>query len=203
MLDYLLRTPPMKAQMKAFFLPLCSPKILLRFLYLLGFLTAESIWAQSPGDISSGICITEGAFICGEQSLTIIAAVPGDNPTPRTPPPLARHNAVNPAIKKGTSKKYTSGSLSPSSRINPSGETSHFSSSENSSSPAVLAASSSLKLQQKVIKPVFSQLPSAGRDRKQLIDAAFYPFQITNIIINHFVRPPPVLSSEGTKVFNT
>ncbi|WP_374460395.1 hypothetical protein [Chryseobacterium taeanense] len=193
----------MKAQMKAFFLPLRSPKILLRILFLLGFLTAGSIWAQSPGDISSGICITEGAFICGEQSLTIIAAVPGDNPTPRTPPPLARHNAVNPAIKKGTSKKYPAGNISPSFKITPSGETSHFSSSENSSSPAVLTASSSLKLQQKFIKTVFSQLPGAGRDRKKVIDTAFYLFQITNIIINHFVRPPPVLPSEDTKVFNT
>ncbi|MGE4514832.1 MAG: hypothetical protein AB7E26_13625 [Chryseobacterium sp.] len=66
-----------------------------------------------------------------------------------------------------------------------------------------ITGSPSLKLHDKIIKPLFSQLHSTGRDRKKLIDISFYPFQITNIIINHFVRPPPELLSEDTKVFNT
>jgi hypothetical protein len=66
-----------------------------------------------------------------------------------------------------------------------------------------ITGSPCLKLLDKIIKPLFPQLPDTGRDRKQLINGAFYPFQITNIIINHFVRPPPVLLSEGTKVFST
>jgi hypothetical protein len=61
----------------------------------------------------------------------------------------------------------------------------------------------SLKLHDKIIKPLFPLLSSTSRDRKVLVNGAFYPFQITNIIINHFVRPPPVLPSENTKVFRT
>jgi hypothetical protein len=63
-----------------------------------------------------------------------------------------------------------------------------------------IMGSPSLKLHNKIIKPLFLSLPSTGRDKKQLINGAFHPFQITNIIINHFVRPPPVILSEGTKV---
>ncbi|WP_139164605.1 hypothetical protein [Chryseobacterium taeanense] len=63
--------------------------------------------------------------------------------------------------------------------------------------------SPSVKLHDKIIKPLFSQLSGTGRDKNQFINSAFYPFQITNIIINHFVRPPPVLPSENTKAFNT
>ncbi|WP_374461830.1 hypothetical protein [Chryseobacterium taeanense] len=66
-----------------------------------------------------------------------------------------------------------------------------------------ITGSTSLKLPDKIIKPLFPQLSGSGRDRKQLIDVTFYPFQITNIIINYFVRPPPVLTLEGTKVFTT
>jgi hypothetical protein len=60
-----------------------------------------------------------------------------------------------------------------------------------------------LKLLDKIIKPLFPQLPDTGRDGKRPINAAFHPFKITNIIINHFVRPPPRLPSEDTKVFGT
>uniref|UniRef100_UPI0035B3E835 hypothetical protein n=1 Tax=Chryseobacterium taeanense TaxID=311334 RepID=UPI0035B3E835 len=56
-----------------------------------------------------------------------------------------------------------------------------------------------VKLHDKTIKPLFPLLPGTGRDKKELIDTAFYLFQITNIIINYFVRPPPVLPSEYTK----
>jgi hypothetical protein len=63
-----------------------------------------------------------------------------------------------------------------------------------------IMGSSSLKLHDKIIKSLFLALVVIGMDKKQLINGAFYPFQITNIIINHFVRPPPVLLSEGTKV---
>ncbi|MGE4515117.1 MAG: hypothetical protein AB7E26_15085 [Chryseobacterium sp.] len=66
-----------------------------------------------------------------------------------------------------------------------------------------IMGSSSVKLLDKIIKPLFLLLSGTGRDKKQLINGEFYPFQITNIIINHFVRPPPVLSSEDTKSFNT
>jgi hypothetical protein len=66
-----------------------------------------------------------------------------------------------------------------------------------------IIGSPSLKLIDKIIKPLFPQFISAGRDRKELINGTFYPFQITDIIINHFARPPPVLLSEDTKVFTT
>ncbi|SDH70787.1 hypothetical protein SAMN05421846_101633 [Chryseobacterium taeanense] len=66
-----------------------------------------------------------------------------------------------------------------------------------------ITGSSSLKLIDKTIKPLFLALLVISRDRKELINRTFYPFQITNIIINHFVRPPPVLLSEGTKGFDT
>jgi hypothetical protein len=66
-----------------------------------------------------------------------------------------------------------------------------------------IMGSLSLKLLDKIIKPVFPQLPGTGRDKEGFVSTAFYPFEITNIIINHFVRPPPVLPSEYTKVFNT
>ncbi|WP_374460868.1 hypothetical protein [Chryseobacterium taeanense] len=66
-----------------------------------------------------------------------------------------------------------------------------------------IMGSPSLKLLDKTIKPLFLALVVIGRDRNKFINSAFYPFQITNIIINHFVRPPPVLPLEGTKVFNT
>ncbi|MGE4513462.1 MAG: hypothetical protein AB7E26_06590 [Chryseobacterium sp.] len=66
-----------------------------------------------------------------------------------------------------------------------------------------IMGSPSLKLLNKIIKPLYPLLTGIGRDRNQLIDVTFHPFQITNIIINHFVRPPPVLPSENTKVFNT
>jgi hypothetical protein len=66
-----------------------------------------------------------------------------------------------------------------------------------------IMGNASVKLHDKIIKSLFLALVVIGRDRKQFLNNAFYPFQITNIIINHFVRPPPVLSSEGTKVFNT
>ncbi|SDI32105.1 hypothetical protein SAMN05421846_106120 [Chryseobacterium taeanense] len=59
---------------------------------------------------------------------------------------------------------------------------------------------SSVKLHDKIIKSLFLAFVVIGRDRKQLTNGAFYPFQIRNIIINHFVRPPPVIPSEGTKV---
>ncbi|SDI47466.1 hypothetical protein SAMN05421846_10881 [Chryseobacterium taeanense] len=62
-----------------------------------------------------------------------------------------------------------------------------------------ITGNSSVKLLDKIIKPLFLALAVISRDRKELINGAFYPFQITNIIINHFVRPPPA----GTKVFNT
>ncbi|MGE4512302.1 MAG: hypothetical protein AB7E26_00580 [Chryseobacterium sp.] len=65
-----------------------------------------------------------------------------------------------------------------------------------------IIGSSSLKLHDKIIKPVFPQLPGTGRDKEGFVSTAYYPFQITNIIINHFVRPPPLLLSEDTKVFN-
>jgi hypothetical protein len=65
-----------------------------------------------------------------------------------------------------------------------------------------IMGSPSLKLHNKIIKPLFPQFISAGRDREQFINGAFHPFQITNIIINHFVRPPPRLPSEDTKVFS-
>jgi hypothetical protein len=66
-----------------------------------------------------------------------------------------------------------------------------------------IMGNASVKLLDKTIKPLFPTLAIIGRDRRQFVNSAFYPFQIANIIINHFVRPPPVLSSEGTKVFNT
>ena len=66
-----------------------------------------------------------------------------------------------------------------------------------------ITGSTSLKLLDKIIKPLYSLLPGTGRDKEGFVNSAFYPFQITNIIINHFVRPPPVLPSEYTKVFNT
>jgi hypothetical protein len=62
-----------------------------------------------------------------------------------------------------------------------------------------ITGSPSVKLLDKIIKPSFPALEVIGRDRKLFVNSAFYPFQITNIIINHFVRPPPA----GTKVFNT
>ncbi|WP_374460504.1 hypothetical protein [Chryseobacterium taeanense] len=62
-----------------------------------------------------------------------------------------------------------------------------------------IMGSSSVKLHDKIIKPLFLAFVVIGRDRKQLTNGAFYPFQITNIIINYFVRPPPVLPSEYTK----
>ncbi|SDH57200.1 hypothetical protein SAMN05421846_101189 [Chryseobacterium taeanense] len=66
-----------------------------------------------------------------------------------------------------------------------------------------IMGSPSLKLIDKTIKSLFLILVIIGRDRNNFINSAFYPFQITNIIIYHFVRPPPVLPSESTKVFNT
>ncbi|WP_089855131.1 hypothetical protein [Chryseobacterium taeanense] len=66
-----------------------------------------------------------------------------------------------------------------------------------------IIGSASVKLLDKTIKPLFLALEEIGRDRNKFIDSAFYPFQITNIIINHFVRPPPALPLEGTKIFNT
>ncbi len=66
-----------------------------------------------------------------------------------------------------------------------------------------IMGSPSLKLHDKIIKPLYTLLTGIGRDRKNFVNSAFYPFQITNIIINHFVRPPPVLLSECTNVFNT
>jgi len=65
-----------------------------------------------------------------------------------------------------------------------------------------IMGSHSLKLHNKIIKPLFPLFSGTGRDGEQFIDTAFYPFQITNIIINHVVRPPPVLPSEDTKVFS-
>jgi hypothetical protein len=65
-----------------------------------------------------------------------------------------------------------------------------------------IMGSPSVKLLDKIIKPLFSVLAVISRDRKQLINGAFYPFQITNIIINHFVRPPPVLPSEVQKFYH-
>jgi hypothetical protein len=66
-----------------------------------------------------------------------------------------------------------------------------------------IMGSFSLKLHNKIIKPLFPLLSSTSRDRKGLINGAFYPFQITSIINNYFVRPPPRLPSENTKAFNT
>jgi hypothetical protein len=66
-----------------------------------------------------------------------------------------------------------------------------------------ITGSSSVKLLDKTIKPVFPQLTGTGRDKEAFVSTAYYPFEITNIIINHFVRPPPVFPSAGTKVFNT
>ncbi|SDH55569.1 hypothetical protein SAMN05421846_101133 [Chryseobacterium taeanense] len=66
-----------------------------------------------------------------------------------------------------------------------------------------IMGSPSLRLLDKTIKPLFPLLSGTGRDRKRPINAAFHPFQITNIITNHFVRPPPELPAEYTKAFNT
>jgi hypothetical protein len=65
-----------------------------------------------------------------------------------------------------------------------------------------ITGSTSLKLYDKIIKPLFLALAVIGRDRKLFVNTAFYPFQITNIIINHFVRPPPVLPSEVQKFYH-
>jgi hypothetical protein len=66
-----------------------------------------------------------------------------------------------------------------------------------------ITGSSSVKLHDKIIKPLFPEFSGTGRDKEGFVSTAFYSFEITNIIINHFVRPPPVLPSKDTKVFNT
>lgn len=58
-----------------------------------------------------------------------------------------------------------------------------------------IMGSPSLKLHNKIIKPLFPQLTGTGRDKEGFVSTTFYPFKITNININHFVRPPPVLFS--------
>ncbi|SDI84456.1 hypothetical protein SAMN05421846_11537 [Chryseobacterium taeanense] len=129
-------------------------------------------------------------FIAGtEQNKSFTSAKKSKDFLKRSSLPFSTPKSVNIAANKVC---YTS---SPWNRTDP-GRISH-------ASMLGITGSPSLKLLDKIIKALFPQLACTDRDRKKLINRAFYPFQITNIIINHFVRPPPELPAEDTKVFNT
>ncbi|WP_374462170.1 hypothetical protein [Chryseobacterium taeanense] len=149
-----------------------------------------------PAD--SIIFVAEDAYVYSETSVFVAgsghnkgftSAKKSKDFLKRSSLPFSTPKSVNIAANKAC---YTG---SPGSQHDP-GRISH-------ASMLGIIGSASLKLHDKIIKPLSPHFSGISRDRKQLIDAAFYPFQITNIIINHFVRPPPVLSSEGTKVFTT
>ncbi|WP_449388899.1 hypothetical protein [Chryseobacterium lineare] len=61
----------------------------------------------------------------------------------------------------------------------------------NSSSIAVIGASSPVKFQHKIIPSSFLLSVRARRDEEKHVYNTFYPFQLKHITINHFGRPPP------------
>jgi hypothetical protein len=63
----------------------------------------------------------------------------------------------------------------------------------NSSSIAVIGASSPVKFQHKIIPSSFFILISTRRDEEKHVHIIPYPFQLKHITINHFGRPPPNL----------
>ncbi|WP_449388755.1 hypothetical protein [Chryseobacterium lineare] len=65
----------------------------------------------------------------------------------------------------------------------------------NTSSIAFIGSSSPVKLQHKTIPSSFILFLSARRDQEKDIHITSHHFHLTPITINHFGRPPPVLSS--------
>ncbi|WP_374458501.1 hypothetical protein [Chryseobacterium taeanense] len=149
-----------------------------------------------PAD--SIIFVAEDSYVYSETSVFVAGSEQNKDFTSvkksrdflkRSSLPFSTQKSVHIAAHKAC---YTS---SPGNRNDP-GRISH-------ASMLGIMGSPSLKLHDKIIKPLFPAVKVIGRDREKFINSAFYPFQITNIIINHFVRPPPLLPSENTKAFNT
>jgi len=72
----------------------------------------------------------------------------------------------------------------------------------NSSSIAFIGTSSPVKLKQKTIQISFILFTSTRRDQEKSYHVTFCPFQLKDITINHFGRPPPISNTNDTNILS-
>ncbi|WP_449387901.1 hypothetical protein [Chryseobacterium lineare] len=161
--------------------------VLLCFLVVLG---SSLLSARTFVPSDSVVFVSEGSYLYAESPVYIS----GQNLRKGSFKKWPKTN-----IKRSSSRSYDQKSTSSPTdnlcyKISPTGKHSLglFS---NSSSMAVIGNSSPAKLQHKTIPSSFFLFLSARRDQEKRIRFISHSFQMIRITINHFGRPPPVLSS--------